>query len=1088
MLCTVGAKMNAFAESSDVLVVDPSALVDLGVDGIADALCKLSQTECAAWWSALAANPLLEQSLTAAVDPTDDAAAPPLYAWLQAALLAMRGVKPPKSAALASVVPDGFLRALFTLHGALLRVKSEKVQESIARLCEVWWSSGVEGCESLVAQLMPYRVLVLLSRGRSAAGMDVMRVWQLRDALLLFDTEDESFDSLRALLLRCATLPVIYRAVAGRRLLSFLFARISASFMLEMHQVIMAQIVQATKRSTMPTLFGEVYYRAWSLCGDAEESEGEGEGQGDDATSRIMKVTFEERCVQDCMSRCVRTASASLHAVVRSLLASAFHSHKKDAGVDGLLCRLWEPIVWRSLRAAHPTLRLHATHALCDAFPLQDPDGLSAEENAALLDKQFDVLNERLRDDDAAVRVAAAKGVCRVLASFWKLTPAAQRRKLLCTLVDDVANDVASTSARVAVMEGIATIVEECVTARTVLKGLLPRLRKSLHDRSPKVRAAFLSILIAVKTVRGVHFSSIAPVQQILDRLAADGATTSGNAAAALATKLLVNSYFPAGSGRKHLERCVALVQQNAAAARIFYAHAHAFVSAKEIVALAILIIRFVDKCPTAAAAVDKSAGKKKRVASKKRKQPSKSAAAADGDEDGAIVAIDESSEASKADVELMANLLATASTLWASVARAVRAAPGASAKARRSANAKTAAFQKALSGGVMPRLIKAFGSDPKACGAVLALAGHLPMGAVPALKQSVLDGVRALVDADAADAEDATGLRHVAPLVDTMCSWEQESVILDEIVAPCLARVFAGAVEPGSEAAAQAASAALDIVAKLLQTEVPGSRARTLAKLAATSSAVATLLTRATTMLAASVTDAEAQEAQAWIAPQLLRAVGIRCMAELHAVALSSGDAANPAGGAIHALACAARAALDAPDFAAAAAQAAGMGEGENSPSASMSNSSSPPRRRSKKSTPAKKPAPQRAPLTDAGADADAEDTESERALGVRVVALACAMVAESAAIGRVGEASAAFVADCSSLLCVDGTIGGALPQELARLAFTASKLASMREAGSELADALDACACDEDTEHGAFLAASRKVTRRRPLAAVAR
>ena len=481
--------MNHFAQSSDVLVVDPSALVDLGVDGIAEALCKLSPTECAAWWSALAVNPLLEQSLAAAVDPTDDDAAPPLYAWLEAALLAMRGVEPPKSASLASVVPKGFLHTLFTLHGALLRVKSEKMQESIARLCEVWWSSGVEGCESLVAQLMPYRVLVLLSRGRSAAGMDVTRVWQLRDALLLFDTEDESFDSLRSLLLRCATLPVIYRAVAGRRLLSFLFARISASFMLEMHQVIMAQIVEASKRSTMPALFGEVYYRAWSLCGDAEASDGEGDGEGDgsDAASRIMKATFEERCVQDCMSRCVRTASASLHAVVRSLLASAFHARKKDAGVDALLCRLWEPIVWRSLRAAHPTLRLHATHALCDAFPLQDPDGLSAEENAALLDKQYDVLNERLRDDDAAVRVAAAKGVCRVLASFWKLTPAAQRRKLLCTLVDDLANDVASTNVRVAVMEGISTIVEECVPARPEFYRYthFARIRLTMFDLLP---------------------------------------------------------------------------------------------------------------------------------------------------------------------------------------------------------------------------------------------------------------------------------------------------------------------------------------------------------------------------------------------------------------------------------------------------------------------------------------------------------------------------------------------------------------------------------------------------------------------------
>jgi hypothetical protein len=93
---------------------------------------------------------------------------------------------------------------------------------------------------------------------------------------------------------------VIHRAAIGRRLLAFLFARISAAFMLEMHQVIMAQVVEATKRSKMPAHFGEVYWRAWNLCSDAiaGTSESAETTEAEAREAQLMKRTFEQRCVQ----------------------------------------------------------------------------------------------------------------------------------------------------------------------------------------------------------------------------------------------------------------------------------------------------------------------------------------------------------------------------------------------------------------------------------------------------------------------------------------------------------------------------------------------------------------------------------------------------------------------------------------------------------------------------------------------------------------------------------------------------------------------------------------------------------------------
>ena len=155
--------LSTFATSGDVLVVDPSAVLELGSDGIASILCSLSPAKAKAWWGSLAANPLLEESLAEAVDPSEaEGMAPPLRAWLEATLLAMRGVAAPTPGSDVAAVqpPAGFFTTLHYLHNALIHVRAEKLQESIARLCEVWWASGVEGCEALVAQLTPYRALM----------------------------------------------------------------------------------------------------------------------------------------------------------------------------------------------------------------------------------------------------------------------------------------------------------------------------------------------------------------------------------------------------------------------------------------------------------------------------------------------------------------------------------------------------------------------------------------------------------------------------------------------------------------------------------------------------------------------------------------------------------------------------------------------------------------------------------------------------------------------------------------------------------------------------------------------------------------
>ncbi len=73
-----------------------------------------------------------------------------------------------------------------------------------------------------------------------------------------------------------------------------------------------------------------------------------------------------------------RFGTKNAAAIARRAL-DGFHANKKERGVDETLVRLYEPILWRALRVANPTVRANAAALLADAFPLQNPDAPARE-------------------------------------------------------------------------------------------------------------------------------------------------------------------------------------------------------------------------------------------------------------------------------------------------------------------------------------------------------------------------------------------------------------------------------------------------------------------------------------------------------------------------------------------------------------------------------------------------------------------------------------------------------------------------------------------------------------------------------------
>ena len=78
--------------------------------------------------------------------------------------------------------------------------------------------------------------------------------------------------------------------------------------------------------------------------------------------------------VQGLMEAALHASSASMAAALRRVLG-ALHGAKSAPGVDALLLRLYQPILFRALSAANPAVRRNALGLLVDAFPLQVRQG-----------------------------------------------------------------------------------------------------------------------------------------------------------------------------------------------------------------------------------------------------------------------------------------------------------------------------------------------------------------------------------------------------------------------------------------------------------------------------------------------------------------------------------------------------------------------------------------------------------------------------------------------------------------------------------------------------------------------------------------
>ena len=311
-------------------------------------------------------------------------------------------------------VPKQLSSLVVSLHTTIFSLTGQAaLQSRIASLCQFYIVKKFPQYESVVTQTLPY--LLVKSMSTEGKNMDVRSLYQVRSAFGLLDAEDESFESIKSLILRAFMHPSFLdrsKHNDGIKFLAYLMTHLGKNTLRDVHDIVKMQMMDAN--SAMLASYGTLYFEAWHIAIKEEKTAKEEFDHDPDA-----RLNIETYLIQNLLHHGIHAGNSKVLKAVRSVL-SVFFSKKDVDGVDAMCCRVYKPLIWRALSAANPMVRSNGTVLLAEAFPLHDPEAPHSE-SEEMLKKQCESFATLLKDNDPRVRVVAIKGACRVLGLFWQL-------------------------------------------------------------------------------------------------------------------------------------------------------------------------------------------------------------------------------------------------------------------------------------------------------------------------------------------------------------------------------------------------------------------------------------------------------------------------------------------------------------------------------------------------------------------------------------------------------------------------------------------------------------------------------------------
>jgi condensin-2 complex subunit G2 len=376
----------------------------------------------------------------------------------------------------------------------------------------------------------------------------------------------------------------------GKKMIAFLF-QLNTGLVKDLHRSIRVQIPLA--KGNILKAYGDIYFAAWK---DSLDDEDDSERDANDDESRISSIqsTIEEHVLQDLMYASLHIASANMAKSIRTIL-EPIHSNKKNPDVDQLLYRMYGPILWRSLAAPNPLVRINASSILSVTFPLHDPNAgkIHLKEMNA---KSIESLRNLLNDQDPKVRVAGCDATIKILGLYWDALCSTDIRALLNDIIMKHTSDISSVAVRVQAVHGIGMLLD-AETSHGVLRPLLPTIGNLIHDSQERVRLATVRLLLKLKKLRGFKYYHVVPSNHLLARLTAEAERTKSmiSPVASSLTELLSNSYFPLGAkGSEQIRRTLVFLNKNPQSAKVFYANLPYHLDLNNVSKLVVMLIKIL--------------------------------------------------------------------------------------------------------------------------------------------------------------------------------------------------------------------------------------------------------------------------------------------------------------------------------------------------------------------------------------------------------------------------------------------------------------------------------------------------------------
>jgi len=381
---------------------------------------------------------------------------------------------------------------------------------------------------------------------------DIQRLYAFHRLIFTADLDLSKFgphNSIREALLSCCMNPLFLKNTPGQKFIAYLATLKNLTSGITQG---LTQAAEYSRKKSSVQHIGQILLLMWRNMGN----------------DRFKPTAF------NIVEKAVMAAKEPLAGNMRAILG-VFHANKQLNHMDALLYSVYTPALLPHVFVANPYVRRNCIYILCDAYPTHNPkDTRQAVDET--INQHLDKIINMLDDHISWVRVATIHSVASMLTRFFVIVPQTKWAIILNKFCKELIYDASCVGVRVAVLMGLEKMLTNH-DIRPTLSKYLHLVSSAVHDSSERVRIAFFTLLLKIKSNAIINIVKVVTMHDILLRLKDDSPIIVG-----LIMQIILESYFPKNSKKNQLIRAHALIEQNADAARVFYRHIYLYVSAEK--------------------------------------------------------------------------------------------------------------------------------------------------------------------------------------------------------------------------------------------------------------------------------------------------------------------------------------------------------------------------------------------------------------------------------------------------------------------------------------------------------------------------